>query len=133
MYAPYIPHITEELYQRIYRKELGVKSLHCTCWPQKVEIPEGGSFAEKAGNAMVAVLGSIRRFKAERNLSVKAPVEKVILKGHPEKHELLSAALDDLRAVGNIRQIVLEPHDKRDEGVVILPDTGFPESAFPME
>jgi valyl-tRNA synthetase len=133
LYAPYIPHITEELYCSIYRPFEKTNSIHLTRWPEKEVLPQGAEFAESAGNAAVHILSHIRRFKTERNLSIKAPVAKLIIQAHPDNHSMLAAALEDLKAVGNVEELLIEAGDDRDEALVRFPDTDFPEASFPLD
>jgi len=133
LYAPYIPHITEELYCSLYKSFEKTQSIHLTCWPEREAMPEGAAFAERAGNAAVQIISIIRRFKTERNLSIKAPIERLIIRGHPDNHRLLSAALDDLKAVGNVQDLSIENFDGKDEAVVVVPESEFPDGIITLD
>lgn len=76
LYAPFIPFVTEELYQRIYRQVEGTVSLHVTSWPPRrperlEEIPE----MEIVGG----MLRSVRSLRTERRIAQNRPVEALIV------------------------------------------------------
>jgi valyl-tRNA synthetase len=59
MFAPFMPFITEELWQRFFREREGVKSIHVASWPKFQEELVDRS-AEEAGNLLLACLVPIR-------------------------------------------------------------------------
>ena len=78
LFAPIMPHITEELYQLFYRKIDGAPSIHLSHWPQwRKELIDHG--AEKIGDEVVAVVAAVRKFKSERHLSMKAPLKRLVI------------------------------------------------------
>ena len=102
--APIMPHITEELYQLYFRKSEKSKSVHISKWPSFSMIDED---AEKIGDFFISILQDVRKAKAEKNLSMKKPVRKIIAKGKIAKEEFLQIK-DDLAAVTNAEEIVFE-------------------------
>jgi len=98
--APFLPFITEHLYQGFFRKALGLDapiSLHVAAWPQ----PFAGNFAEAArySESLEAALPALRAAKLELHLSMVAKVRGVTLIGPQAflercmlfKRELISA------------------------------------------
>ncbi len=78
LFAPIMPHITEELYQLHYRKSDGNASIHLSKWPEyREELIDVE--AEKIGDEVVAILTAVRKFKSERQVSMKAPLKKLIV------------------------------------------------------
>lgn len=76
LFSPIIPHITDELFSKIYGAS---DSIHTqNMWPDLFKIPMD-ELALKSGNQMIDVLDLVRKAKAERNLSVKAPLSKLDL------------------------------------------------------
>lgn len=70
LFAPILVHITEELYQLIFREREGHESIHTAPWP----VCSGVDFdAIRAGDIALEVIEAARRFKSERNLSMAAP------------------------------------------------------------
>jgi valyl-tRNA synthetase len=74
--APVTPHLTEEIYQTMYADHKGYKSLQVSPWPEinQALIDEE---AEKRGNLIIAVIGEVRREKAEKHLPLNLPIEKL--------------------------------------------------------
>jgi valyl-tRNA synthetase len=76
--APVTPHLTEEIYQTMYADSKGCRSLQMSPWPEfnKVLVDEE---AEKRGDLITAVIGEVRREKAESHLPLNAPIEKLTI------------------------------------------------------
>jgi valyl-tRNA synthetase len=65
MYAPFMPHITEEIYHRLFSKYEGKISIHLETWPEKYE----KIFLDE-GRIVKEIIASLRRYKNENNLRV---------------------------------------------------------------
>ena len=76
LFAPFIPHITEELYQGIFDKN---ESIHRRGnWPKATNYFEDtNSFI--IGDVMLEVIFNVRKFKSDNNLSMKVTVSKIII------------------------------------------------------
>ncbi|MDX1949954.1 MAG: class I tRNA ligase family protein, partial [Rickettsiales bacterium] len=78
LFAPFVPHITDELYSHIYSHKLegkpaNLQSIHAVGnW---VEVDEfiADNEAEKIGEIFIESLEQIRKIKAEANVSIKKP------------------------------------------------------------
>jgi len=78
MYAPYVPHIAETLYQKVYRYTFGIPSLHQTRFDvvQQVFInKENKQLAE----SMIAIVAQVRKLKSDRQLSLKTPLNNLTI------------------------------------------------------
>ena len=108
LFAPFVPHITEELYSHIFdRRFASVGSVHARgTWPKVEEYPYD-EVAELGGMACVDVLNVIRKAKSEANVSIKVPVKlvEVRAKGKDVAWNHLAALLGDLQSAGNADQI----------------------------
>ncbi len=89
--APIMPHITEEVYQTLFRDAEGIKSLHLTSWPEPILIDDE---AEMVGEKLKAVIAGIRTWKNENKLPLNAPLAGLELVG-PEA-SILDAARADI-------------------------------------
>lgn len=80
LYAPFVPHVTEELYAHIFADNYAAKgSLHAMGqWPNSSSYPHD-SAALGAGNDALALLAHIREKKSKASVSIKFPVAKLIL------------------------------------------------------
>jgi valyl-tRNA synthetase len=108
LFAPFVPHVTEELYSHIFDgayAKLG--SIHARgMWPTAGGYPYDAA-AEKAGMAAVDVLNVIRKAKSEAGVSIKFPVKtvEVSMKAGDVSWALLAPVLDDLKAAGTAEHI----------------------------
>ncbi len=85
--APFIPFITEEIYQRLFREWEKEKSIHLQQWP--VQFNKSSPTALETGRAAVIAVGELRKWKKEKNLSLGAEVGSLVLE-HPEADKMLA-------------------------------------------
>ena len=103
LFAPFLPHITEELYSLIYNKD---HSIHfANSWPNWVNIPCSNA-DQVIGEKVLEIVEAVRKFKAERNLSIKAPLALVNVISK-ESLEYLGDAAEDLKAVTTAEELLL--------------------------
>ncbi len=94
--APVSPHTTEEIYQVMYAKDKEHESIHVSPWPtpDKEKIDET---AEKCGALITAVIGAVRREKAERKMPLNATIRKLtIYAGTKEELNILDQSREDI-------------------------------------
>ena len=100
LYAPFVPHVTEELYSHILEevyKERG--SLHSRgMWPLESHY-EIDSDALELGSHAINVLGLIRSEKSSANRSIKFPID--ILRIFPTRDA--EKWMNDVSGAGNVR------------------------------
>lgn len=85
LFAPFIPHITEEIYQVLYSTE----SIHRRGnWP-KVQSSSLSVDLVQAGK-VIEILDLVRKAKAEKNLSIKAEIKLLEIVGEPISQDLSS-------------------------------------------
>jgi valyl-tRNA synthetase len=108
--APYLPHVTEELYLQGFARDDGAASIHLARWPDPSDYPHDPE-AEEAGETMLAVVEAVRRWKAERNLSVGTPLGSLTITCPPEQAALLREMSLDLRSISRAACIIVETGD----------------------
>lgn len=102
LFAPIMPHVTEELYQAIFDKKLArdkIISIHSIgFWPSANDyfIDEP---AEKAGELLVNILNEVRKTKADKNVSVKYPVKKIKIQCSKKDWDIIDSIHKDLMNV----------------------------------
>ncbi|MBI2140578.1 valine--tRNA ligase [Candidatus Woesearchaeota archaeon] len=111
MIAPIMPHITEEIYHLYFAKhEQGIdgdakdgkaRSIHISRWPEPMLHDKN---AEELGNLVVFALQQARRAKAEKNLSLKTPIKKMVLQAKFDIKDF-EKIKDDLAAAAVIQDI----------------------------
>jgi len=124
--APFCPHITEEIYQRMYAWKEGYKSIHLSPWPTPTEVDEE---ALRRGDMAVAVIETIRREKASRRMPLNAPIARAtIYAGNRENAEVLKAFAGDISGTCKIKALEVSPMEG--DGAEV---EGFPEIRVKME
>lgn len=103
--SPFIPHLTEETFQENFKEYAKEKSIHLEKWPgiEKEMINEK---AEEAGELAKNIIGEIRKYKSEKNLSMNAEIQKAII--YTEKPELLEKIEEDVKATMKVKEIIVE-------------------------
>jgi valyl-tRNA synthetase len=73
LFAPFLPFITEEIYQRLFCIEETKVSIHRSSWPEAdpnwIDLE-----AELLGNSIIHIVSGIRRYKSERHLSLATEI-----------------------------------------------------------
>ena len=126
--APISPHIAEEIYQAMYARNKGHKSIHVSPWPapDKERIDEE---AEECGDLIMEVIGEIRRDKAGRRIPLNAPIKKLtIYAGSKKSAHILDQAVEDI--AGTCKTVGIEISPKKGEG---RPIRGYPSIQFIAE
>lgn len=92
LFAPIMPHITEELYQLGFQRYDGAPSIHRSRWPEVREelIDED---AERIGDTCVAILAAVRKHKSDQQLSMKAPLERLTIISEVDLREVAQELL----------------------------------------
>ena len=85
LYAPYLPFVTEAIYQEIYRKSVAVSSLHQT----RFDSMQTNAYGESARimHMILEIIGTVRKLKTEKQLSLKADISTLIIYGSSSLHE----------------------------------------------
>ena len=100
--APIMPHLTEELYQEMFLKYGGEKSIHQNSWPL-ADRKLMDANAEALGDAVVEVLTAVRKHKTEKGMALNAPVKQLTI-----THTIdLAPAEQDIKAATGAEQAFL--------------------------
>ncbi|MGI4775609.1 MAG: class I tRNA ligase family protein, partial [Janthinobacterium lividum] len=96
LFAPFMPHITEEIYQNLYAEG----SIHSRgSWPQLSEKVNDHKINQVEN--LIQILDWIRKFKTAKNLSIKVPIELIEIKNQLLSDEIVS----DLKNVTSAAQV----------------------------
>ncbi len=110
--APFLPYISEAIYQELFAVGEGQASIHLSAWPQADTLLDE-AWREAAipnGELLIEISTAIRRFKSERNLSLGTELDRVqLVPGEPDQSGLLQAAIPDLSSVSRARLIEISP------------------------
>jgi valyl-tRNA synthetase len=107
--APYLPYVTEKIYQELFRVKEGVISLHRMTWPD-IRAEWLNEDAEETGNFILEVLKHVRRYKAEQGMSVGAEIDMWHIDMQHNTYQQranIKASLIDLKSATRARDIVI--------------------------
>ena len=104
LFAPHVPFVTEEIWS--WWKD---GSVHRAAWPSGDAIrAKAGTIAEESVYEVASeVLGEIRRFKSDTNLSLGAPVGKVVVRDTAERIAILERSLLDVKDAGRVGEFTM--------------------------
>ena len=103
--APVTPHLTEEIYQYMYLDAKGFQSIQVSPWP-KVNPALVDEAAEKDGDLITAIMSEVRRDKAEKKMSLNAPIKNLtIYAGNAETAVVIRQGCIDIGATLKIENV----------------------------
>ncbi len=97
LFSPFIPHITEEIYQNFYKNNEKCESIHLSSWPEVVLKDEE---AYETGETVKSYIAEIRAFKSEQGIALNATLSssasygpKKIISQLKDQEEIIKATL----------------------------------------
>ncbi len=99
LFAPFLPYVTEALYQELFVKHEGALSLHLTAWPQ-ADPSWQSSEAEQVGEILREIATAVRRYKSAAGLALNSqPGQLYLLTADAALTSMLNEARADLLSV----------------------------------
>ena len=113
MFAPFIPYITEEIWQWTFAGDADMNgSVHKSSWPAVEEleaIPE--PVHESTWSVTLAVVEQVRKAKADAKLSMAAPVKSVTVTCTESNKDCMEAVADDIKRMLRIESFTVATAD----------------------
>lgn len=78
LYAPYLPYVTETIYQEVYKRNSAACSLHQTKYTT-IQIPYAFEQSKHTMAVINTLIGEIRKLKTSAQVSLKTPLEVLAL------------------------------------------------------
>jgi valyl-tRNA synthetase len=109
LYAPFIPFVTEKLYQLLFRGYVGTESLHATLLNRAsfaAKFPQSGPMMQ----VMLGLVNQVRKLKSEQQVSLKTPIANLVV--HVEdvaKRTVLQAQVATLTGITQAVEVSFEP------------------------
>ena len=103
LFAPFIPHITEEIYQELFANTEGARSLHLSQLPSASAVDKNSL---ELGSLAVEAISEIRKWKADNKMSLGAEVDLLILY-HP-KADKIKEVVDEIKGTMRIKDLELK-------------------------
>jgi valyl-tRNA synthetase len=102
LFAPFLPNITEELYDLIYDRNQSIHSIGN--WPDYNVIPYNKADEERGKN-IVCIIDLVRRFKTEQQISLRTPLAQLNVISKKTK-DYFGDAAQDLQNVTNAEKLL---------------------------
>jgi valyl-tRNA synthetase len=100
LFAPFLPYVTEEVWSWWPNG-----SVHRARWPASLELTGIGEGDPAVYEVATGVLGEVRRTKALAKVSLRTPVDRVLVRDTAERLALLRLAEQDVREAGSITEL----------------------------
>ena len=101
LFAPFMPFTCEEVWSWWMQG-----SVHLSAWPAPAELEDVVSGSDPAALAVAAeVLAEIRSAKSSAKVSMRNPVEELVVSDTPGRIALLEAVAGDVRDAGRVREL----------------------------
>ncbi|MCH8520113.1 MAG: class I tRNA ligase family protein [Nanoarchaeota archaeon] len=105
--APIMPFITESVYQRFFKEFEDEESIHISSYPQ-LDTSLYSQEDEEQYFFYTEVLRAVRKYKAEKQISMKEPLEEIKIYVNEELQQFIEENIQDLRSVTNTENITFE-------------------------
>jgi valyl-tRNA synthetase len=117
LFAPFLPYVTEEVWSW-WRQG----SIHRSAWPSAEELAEVSAGGDPVVYETAAVvLGEVRKAKALAKRSLRAEVERVVVRDAEERLKVLRGVERDVREAGNVADVAYVESDEPGVEVVLPP------------
>ncbi|CDK30816.1 valine--tRNA ligase [Candidatus Babela massiliensis] len=104
LYAPFVPHITDNLYNLIYKKNINTKSIHQTTFnDHKIDL-----YFENSPQVMehiLSIIRQVRKLKSESNLSLKTEINKLTIYTNSNIKDILESEEKLIKAITRAQNI----------------------------
>ena len=104
LYSVYTPHITEYIYQGFFKRFEKTASIHKTLWLKRSPVDDR---IITFGERVKEVMADVRRYKSERNLSIRADMEELVIDAGQGFEGWFRQTEMDLKAYANAGKITI--------------------------
>jgi valyl-tRNA synthetase len=99
MYAPFVPFVTEEIYQQLFAATDGAQSIHITSLPTIDGLLEGEN--DDSFDLVLEIVGMIRKYRSSKSMSFRALIDSMTIE--TKKGDV---DLEFISKVMNVRSVV---------------------------
>ncbi len=106
--APFMPFVTEEIYQKFIKKYEGEISIHKLSWPEMIAGTVETRFNkenEEIGELAKQVISALRQYKSSRKLALNTELKKIIIDCDKETQEKLKQVEPDIKGTMKVKEI----------------------------
>lgn len=117
LFAPFLPYVTEAIYQGLFREQEGTISIHRANWPE-IQPEWISEQAEYDGAMLIEIATEVRRYKSAASISLGAPIDELKLYTKDERQvRMLEEARLDILSVTRARSLRIAAGHVPDENV----------------
>ena len=102
LYAPYVPHITEHIYQEFFRKHESEISIHLSQWAKPAAI---NNAIIDFGKQLKDTISEMRKYKSERNISMASEMDALEIRTTQQCMKWFKQTEKDIRACSRAAEI----------------------------
>ncbi len=108
LFAPFLPHVTEQIYQGLFSRGEHFKSIHLSPWPEKEPVLIDPS-AQEFGQVLTQIATAVRRYKSDNGLSLGFELNALQL-ATPDTdfRDLLGQAQRDIASITRVKSINID-------------------------
>ena len=106
MFSPFLPHITEEIYQAYYASKESKPSIHVSNYLNLGEVSDKTLLYN--GEVLTQIVSDIRGYKSENKISLKTIISSLKITLPADEIDFVKASEQDLKGVGGINEITYE-------------------------
>ncbi len=114
MLSPFLPHMTEEIYDVNFKKDERDPSIHISSWPKPVLTDED---AERKGELAREIISKIRGWKSENGIPLSKEIDFVEIVCEPEK---IIECKEDIAGAVRANELVVAEKEELNEEIVAL-------------
>lgn len=103
--SPYLPHITEEIYQNYFKQYENTTSIHKIEFPTTVLNIENPEIIIKEFEQIKEIIESVRKFKTEKQISIWAELKNLTISWNKKYLEIVKKYEDDITWVTKTQNI----------------------------
>jgi valyl-tRNA synthetase len=109
LFAPFLPHVTDEIHRHLFAGADGSTSIHRSRWPEPDARFEDAA-AERFGEILVEIATAVRRFKSEQSLPLGTEIPRLeLVASEPDLSMRLKAATEDIKSVTRAQRVQVVP------------------------
>ncbi|MDR1404811.1 MAG: valine--tRNA ligase [Candidatus Methanoplasma sp.] len=113
MMAPFMPHVTEDVYQEHFAAYESAESIHTAEWPAPIFIDKE---ALKTGESITKITSAIRAWKSDKKMPLNAGLSRVEIIG--EDAPMLESGSLDIKETSKIGELVLSKEAELKEEII---------------
>ncbi len=115
--APFIPFVTESLYQDFFKKNEKIESIHFSDWP-KVEKKLMNKKLEEDMEIVKKIVELSNAIRHEKGIKLKYPLKSLTVKGKKDIKEAFKTLENIVKKMANVKEVKFETSEKELEVVL---------------